>query len=168
MAQNYQFNKNLNRSSLPMTKYSQSVNPAFWILRPNIPHNCKPFINLNPYSSQNSSNSWMPDTIRCRRRHYRRHRCSFLSQQHIARKTPRTSSRSRKSTVKLIYSEKATKFCEILTLLLTTVHTIKSKVKILQHFVAFSEFMNFNSCSILLLWKRQHNFKMYAWTQNCS
>ena len=37
----------------------------------------------------------MPDTIRCRRRrHYRRHRCSFLSQQHIARKTPRTSSRS--------------------------------------------------------------------------
>ena len=28
--------------------------------------------------------------------------------------------------VKFIYSEKATKFCEIFTLLLTTVHTVKS------------------------------------------
>jgi hypothetical protein len=33
--------------------------------------------------------------------------------------------------LKLIHSEKATKFCEIFTLLLTTVHTVKSKVKIL-------------------------------------
>ena len=46
--------------------------------------------------------------------------------------------------VKFIYSEKATKFCEIFTLLLTTVQTVKSKVKILQNFVAFSEYMNFN------------------------
>jgi hypothetical protein len=45
--------------------------------------------------------------------------------------------------VKFIYSEKATKFCEIFSLLLTTVHTIKSKVKISQNFVAFSEYMNF-------------------------
>ena len=45
--------------------------------------------------------------------------------------------------LKFIYSEKATKFCEIFTLLLTTVHTVKSKVKILQSFVAFSEYMNF-------------------------
>ena len=45
--------------------------------------------------------------------------------------------------VKFIYSEKATKFCEIFPLLLTTVHTVKSKGKILQNFVAFSEYMNF-------------------------
>ena len=46
--------------------------------------------------------------------------------------------------LKFIYSEKATKFCKIFTLLLTTVHTVKSKVKILQNFVAFSEYMNFS------------------------
>ena len=44
--------------------------------------------------------------------------------------------------VKFIYSEKATKFCEIFPLLLTAVHTVKSKGKILQNFVAFSEYMN--------------------------
>ena len=47
-------------------------------------------------------------------------------------------------TLKFIYSEKATKFCEIFTLFLTTVHTVRSNVKILQNFVAFSECMNFN------------------------
>ena len=46
-------------------------------------------------------------------------------------------------SLKFIYSEKATEFCEIFTLLLTAVHTVKSKVKILQKFVAFSEYMNF-------------------------
>ena len=47
--------------------------------------------------------------------------------------------------LKFIYSEKATKYCEIFPLLLTTVHTVKSKRKILQNFVAFSyEYMNFN------------------------
>ena len=45
--------------------------------------------------------------------------------------------------VKFIYSEKATKFSEISTLLLTTVHTVKSKVEISQNFVVFSEYMNF-------------------------
>ena len=51
-----------------------------------------------------------------------------------------------KGQLKFIYSEKATKYCEIFTLLLTTVHTVKSKVKvkISQHFVAFSDYMNFN------------------------
>ena len=44
-----------------------------------------------------------------------------------------------KKLVKFIYSEKATKFCEIFSLLLTTVHTVKSKMKISQNFVAFSE-----------------------------
>ena len=47
-------------------------------------------------------------------------------------------------TVKFIYSEKATKFCEIFPLLLTTVHTVKSKGKILHNFVAVSEYINFN------------------------
>jgi hypothetical protein len=44
---------------------------------------------------------------------------------------------------KFIYSKKAAKFCKIFTLLLTTVHTVKSKVKISQNFVAFSEYKNF-------------------------
>ena len=47
--------------------------------------------------------------------------------------------------IKFVYSEKATKFCEISTLLLSTVHTDKSKVEILQNIVAFSEYMNFKS-----------------------
>ena len=47
--------------------------------------------------------------------------------------------------VKFIYSEKATKFSEIFTLLLSyVVPPVKSKVKISQNFVAFSEYMNFN------------------------
>ena len=46
--------------------------------------------------------------------------------------------------IKFIYSEKATKFCEISTLLLTVCTVVKSKVEILQNFVAFSEYMNFN------------------------
>ena len=45
--------------------------------------------------------------------------------------------------LKLIYSEKATKFCEIFTLLLSYVVPVKSKVEISQNFVAFSEYMNF-------------------------
>ena len=48
-----------------------------------------------------------------------------------------------KFLLKFIYSEKATKFCEIFTLLLTGTTQDKSKVKILQNFVAFSEYMNF-------------------------
>ena len=40
--------------------------------------------------------------------------------------------------LQFIYSEKATKFCEILTLLLSYAQTVKSKVKISQNFVAFS------------------------------
>ena len=46
--------------------------------------------------------------------------------------------------LRFIYSEKATKFCKIFPLLLTTVHTVKSKGKISQNFVAFSEYMSFN------------------------
>ena len=51
-------------------------------------------------------------------------------------------------TLKFIYSEKATNFFEIFTLLLTGTTKDKSKVKISKNFVAFSEFMNFTkSCS---------------------
>ena len=45
--------------------------------------------------------------------------------------------------VKFIYSEKATKFCEIFTLFWSYVVPVKSKVKISQNFVAFSDYMNF-------------------------
>ena len=42
-----------------------------------------------------------------------------------------------------MYSEKATKFCEIFLLLLPYVVPVKNKRKILQNFVAFSKYMNF-------------------------
>ena len=48
-----------------------------------------------------------------------------------------------KIIVKFIYSEKATEFFEISTLLLTVTKKDKSKVEISQIFVAFSEYMNF-------------------------
>ena len=47
--------------------------------------------------------------------------------------------------IKFIYSEKATKFCEISTLLLSYLVPVKSKLKILQNFVIFSEYMNFKT-----------------------
>ena len=47
------------------------------------------------------------------------------------------------SLVKFIYSDEATKFCKIFALLLSYVVPVKSKVKILQNFVAFSEYVNF-------------------------
>ena len=45
--------------------------------------------------------------------------------------------------VKVIYSEKAIIFCEISTIDLSYVVTVKSMVEILRNFVAFSEYMNF-------------------------
>ena len=45
--------------------------------------------------------------------------------------------------LKFIYSEKATKICEISAVNLTGTPQDKSKVEILQKFVAFSEYMNF-------------------------
>ena len=45
--------------------------------------------------------------------------------------------------LKFIYSEKATKFCEIVPLLLTVGTVVKSKGTIPQNFVAFSEYINF-------------------------
>ena len=46
--------------------------------------------------------------------------------------------------VKFIYSEKATKFCEIFTLILTTLHTYSQKQgEDFAKFCAFAEYMNF-------------------------
>ena len=45
--------------------------------------------------------------------------------------------------LKFIYSEKATKFCEIFPLLLTAFTAVKKKGKISPNYVAFSEYMNF-------------------------
>ena len=60
------------------------------------------------------------------------------------------------TTLKFIYSEKATKFCDIFTLLLSYVVPVKSKVKIVQNFVGFSEYVNFTlqgpSVDFISLW----------------
>ena len=51
--------------------------------------------------------------------------------------------------VKFIYSEKATKVCKIFPLLLTVCTVVKSKRKISQNFMAFSEYMNFKKIRII-------------------
>ena len=51
--------------------------------------------------------------------------------------------------IKFVYSEKATKFCEIFTLILTGTTQDKNKVKISQNFVAFSEYRNFKKLLIV-------------------
>ena len=61
--------------------------------------------------------------------------------------------------VKLIYSENATKFCE--NFHLTFVVPVKSKVEILQNFVAFSEYMNFY---YIILNKRLWRFRQIVET----
>ena len=53
--------------------------------------------------------------------------------------------------IKFIYSEKATKFCDISTLLLSVCTVDKSKVKISQNFVAFSEYTNLHDSRIYLI-----------------
>ena len=54
--------------------------------------------------------------------------------------------------IEFICSEKTTKFYEIFTLLLSYVVPVKSKMKISQNFVAFSEYMNF-ICLSTLTWR---------------
>ena len=46
--------------------------------------------------------------------------------------------------LKFMYSEKATQFYEISTLILFYVMPVKNKVEILQNFVRFLEYINFN------------------------
>ena len=55
------------------------------------------------------------------------------------------------STLKFLHSEKATKFREIFTLLLSYVYLVKSEVKISQNFVAFSEYMNFKLVPFVII-----------------
>ena len=52
------------------------------------------------------------------------------------------------SLLKFIYSETATKLCKFSTLIFTVCTAVKSKVEIVQNFVAFSEHMNFKIVSI--------------------
>ena len=52
--------------------------------------------------------------------------------------------------LKFLYSEKARTFCEISTVDLSYVVTVKSTVEISQNFVAFSEYMNFTMMATLL------------------
>ena len=53
--------------------------------------------------------------------------------------------------IKFIYSEKATRFCEIFAVDLSFVVSVKSTVEIAQNFVAFSENINFTSkCELFL------------------
>ena len=54
--------------------------------------------------------------------------------------------------LKFIYSEKATQFCEIFTLLLTGTTQDKSKVKISKNFVAFSKY----SRVLILSWEKEY------------
>ena len=70
--------------------------------------------------------------------------------------------------LKFIYSEKATKLCKIFTLHLSYAVPVKSKVKILQNFVAFSEYMNFRTtcpCQIFegMFWSISNHFCSYFW-----
>ena len=58
--------------------------------------------------------------------------------------------------VKLIYSEKATKFCEISTVDLSYVAPVKSTVQISQNFVAFSEYLYTTTYKSMLTQKKWH------------
>ena len=55
--------------------------------------------------------------------------------------------------VKFIHSEKITNVCEISTIDLSYVVTVKSTVEISQTFVAFSEYMNFKGKEVIFFEK---------------
>ena len=59
-------------------------------------------------------------------------------------KRQRARERNIDEKLKFIYSEKAMKFCVISNVNLSYVVLVKSTVEILQNFVAFSEYVNFN------------------------
>ena len=67
------------------------------------------------------------------------------------------------NTLKSIYSEKATKFCKIFTLLLSYVVPVKSKVKISQNFLAFSEYIIFKKKKTLM---NVYSLKFLAFSWN--
>ena len=74
---------------------------------------------------------------------YRKHWKSYVSFQ-LSRRTGPFLTVLKISAVflKFIYSEKATQICEISTVDLSYVVTVKSTVEISQNFEAFSEYMN--------------------------
>ena len=75
----------------------------------------------------------------------------------------------RKPYLKVKYSEKATRFCEIFTLLLPLWTVVKSKVKILLNFVAFSEYVKFTGKTLQVLkhnQKNQEQFSLYPMLQD--
>ena len=74
---------------------------------------------------------------------------------------PEDFSLSSKKQLQFIYSEKATKFCEILTLLLTVCTVVKSKVKISQNFVAFLKKKQKNFVKTI------HRFRIQDWWLAC-
>ena len=67
----------------------------------------------------------------------------FLNDQKYLRERNMCNSFTDRPKLKFIHSEKATKFCEISTLLLTVCTVVKSTAEISQNFVASSEYMNF-------------------------
>ena len=64
--------------------------------------------------------------------------------------------------LKFIYSEKATKFCEISNVDLTVTTYDKSTVEISQNFVAFSEYMNFKQSFLFKSFEEFHVQKRYS------
>ena len=65
--------------------------------------------------------------------------------------------------LKFIYSEKATKFCKIFPLLLSVCTVVKSKGKISQNYVAFSEYMNFKNKINLIFLFMVSNYLQSRW-----
>ena len=78
----------------------------------------------------------------------------------ITRTIHSNSKRSEQFFIKFIYSEKATTFCKMFTLLLSYVLPVKNKGKIPQNLVAFSEY---NDCFFYLFSKVSH---FYSRLQN--
>ena len=76
--------------------------------------------------------------------------------------------------IKFIYSEKATKVCEICTVDLSYVVRVESTVEILQNFVAFSEYMNFmrrylkHNTNFYCSFLNQNNGKWSKWSNICN
>ena len=67
--------------------------------------------------------------------------------------------------LKFIYSKKATKFCKISIVELSNVVSVNSAVEIVQNFVAFSEYMNFNLCTSIF-W--ESNWPRIIYLQYCT
>ena len=69
------------------------------------------------------------------------------------------------SPLKFIYSEKATKFCQISTLLLSVCTVDQCNVEIWQNFVAISEYMSFKELSFVIFGE---NLQMFFCTDRNS